>query len=69
MENQNSAEELHYMLGIVDQNIKKIGKCSNKIEVEGKAEGSAHDFWDSNNMRIEAEAEKSEPHRSHQNII
>jgi hypothetical protein len=69
MENQNSVEELHYMLGIIDQNIKNIKKTSNKIEVECHANRPLHDIWDSNNMRIEAEEEKSEPHRSMQNIL
>lgn len=69
MENQNSLEELHYMLGVVDTNIKSIKKFSNAIELENHSEKPHHDIWESNNMRIEAEEEKSEPHRSMQNII
>lgn len=69
MENQNTWEELHQILGIVDENIKKIKKMSNTIEVEGRQAAPKHDLWESNSMRIEAEAEKSEPHRSQQNIL
>jgi hypothetical protein len=38
MENQNSIEELHHMLGIVDQNIKNIKKKSNDVEFEDRKE-------------------------------
>lgn len=69
MENQNSLEELHHMLGIVDTNIKNIKKFSNTIEIESTVDRPHHDIWESNNMRIEAEEEKSEPHRSAQNIL
>ena len=39
MENQNNLEDLHHVLGIVDQNIKEIAKAANHIELEGKTNG------------------------------
>ena len=75
MENQNKYEDLHHILGIVDQNIKEIAKSSNQIILEEKASPKVspaqrqHDIWESNNLRLEMEEEKSEPHRSTQNII
>lgn len=68
MENQNSQDELHYMLGIVDTNIKKIKKYSNTVQIEDLSPRSHQDMWESNNMRLEAQEELSEPHRSSMNI-
>ena len=68
MENQNSAEELHTVLGIVDTNIKNIKKMSNNLIVEDKSDGRSR-IWDNNGIRIEQEEEKSEKYRNYTNIL
>lgn len=35
MENMNSQDELHHMLGIIDENIKKIAKYTPEARIDG----------------------------------
>ncbi len=68
MENQNTWEDLHHVMEIVDTNIKNIQKYSNNVVLEGKNEETSQ-LWDSNGIRQEIEEEKSENHRNYNNII
>ena len=69
MENQNSPEELHYILNKVDENIKKIKFSPQSYQIDGTGNHHSTVMHESNQLRREMEEEKSEPHRNDNNII